>query len=159
MTPQAITEEILDILSEAESLTFEVDGEDIETAVMVGIEEADHLFDNGKPFVLINPGQNVLVGEVAGNVATYNLSLLLTGYLPVRDRANSVLGSEDGYPGIFELEAGIKAALSETWPSLNGEAVTFTLTTFEYGVAGHGVGRVVGMEVVATYRLDLSEAE
>ncbi len=159
MTPQAITEEIRDILSEAESLTFEVDDVDIETAVLVGVEENDHLFDDGKPLIIIVPSQNVLVGEVAGNVATYNLSLLITGHLPVRDRSKSVLGSSDGYPGIYELEAGIKSALSATWPSLNGEAVTFTMTTFGYEVSGEGTGRVVGIEVVATYRLDLKETE
>ena len=151
MTPKLITAKVVSILGAAAALKFTINEVAVQTEIFTGVDGPDFVFDDGLPFIAVNPAQNVLTLKRQGDVEERRLTLLLTGYLPVRDRADSINGTAS-YPGIYDFEAGIKTALAVYYPTLDGTALHFEHTTFEYSVSGDGNGRIVGIELRVDYR-------
>jgi hypothetical protein len=151
MTPKLITNKVKALLAASTALKFTINGVATQTPVFTGVDGPDFVFDNGLPFIAINPAGNALIRKRQGDVEELRLSLLLTGYLPVRDREDSIVGTAT-YPGIYDLEAGIKSGLNAYYPALDGVALHFEMTTFEYSVSGDGLGRMVGVELRVDYR-------
>ncbi len=159
MNAENIAKKVKAVLVASTDLKFKFgDGDDIQVSVFMGVDAADQIFDTGLPYIAINPGQNPLLTQTDGDVGTYQFSLLLTGYLPVRHKEDSVLGASN-HPGILGFESKIKKALSPQWPTMDGNCLNFTISTFDYAPSGTEVGRDVGIELQFTYRQKMRELE
>ena len=151
MTPKAIAQKVVTLLGASAHLKLTINGVATQTPVLTGIDGPDFVFDNSLPYIVMTPAANPLIRKLQGDVAENRLTLMLYGYIPVRDRQISVFG-ETAFPGVFDIEAGIKAALTAYYPSLDGTALHFTMSATGYGVHAEGTGRIVEIELAIDYR-------